>query len=185
MKVTERYLHGVLEIALDPRVDERGFFMRTYDQEILKRLGVDRPWVQENHACSLRRGTVRGLHFQLPPQSEAKLVRVIRGKIYDVFVDLRKKSPTFGKWDAIELSEDDPKMLLIPRGFAHGYCALSDMAEIIYKVDSIYMPALERGIRWNDPNLGVPWPVDKAILSPKDQLLPTFRELQAQLPEDF
>lgn len=185
MTVTERYLPGVLEIALSPRADERGFFMRTYDQEVLKRSGVDCMWVQENHARSLRRGVVRGLHFQLPPRSETKLIRVIRGKIYDVFVDLRKKSLTFGKWAAIELSENDHKMLLIPRGFAHGYCTLSDTAEIIYKVDSVYEPTLERGVRWNDSDLGISWPVDKAILSSKDQSLPSFQEIQSQLPEDF
>lgn len=185
MTITERALQGVFEVTLVPRADERGFFMRTYDQQILKEAGVDRSWVQENHARSLKKGTVRGLHFQLPPQSESKLIRVIRGRVYDAFVDLRKDSSTFGKWDAVELSEDAPKILLIPRGFAHGYCALSDMAEMIYKVDSVYSPELERGIRWNDPDLGIPWPVEKAIVSEKDRRLPSFRELEKLLPEVF
>jgi dTDP-4-dehydrorhamnose 3,5-epimerase len=185
MIVTERKMKGVLEIALAPRKDDRGFFMRTYDRGILARAGADRVWVQENHARTLRRGTVRGLHFQLPPHAETKLLRAVRGKVLDVFVDLRKGSETFGEWDAVELSEDDPKMLLIPRGFAHGYCALTDMAEILYKVDSQYAPAAERGIRWDDPDLAIAWPSGDVILSPKDRDLPFFKDIQGMLPEEF
>ncbi|MDE2027234.1 MAG: dTDP-4-dehydrorhamnose 3,5-epimerase [Candidatus Omnitrophica bacterium] len=185
MIVTEGCFQGVWEIKLAPRGDDRGFFMRTYDREILERSGIQCSWVQENHARSFKKGTLRGLHFQLPPHAEAKLVRVIKGKIYDVFVDLRKTSATFGKWGAVELSEDDPKMLLIPRGFAHGYCVLSDMTEIIYKVDSYYTPTLERGIRWDDPGLGISWPVDNPILSQKDRSLPTLKEIVPELPEIF
>jgi dTDP-4-dehydrorhamnose 3,5-epimerase len=185
MNFFEHSVNGVFEISLAPWKDERGFFMRTYDQEIFERAGLDRKWVQDNHARTLKKGVLRGLHFQLSPCSETKLIRVTRGKIYDVFVDLRNNSETFGQWDAIELSEDTPKMLLIPRGFAHGYCVLSDMTEIIYKVDSPYAPDLERGIRWNDAEIGVSWPVDNPVLSSKDKTLPCFQDIKKQLPESF
>lgn len=169
MNIEERSMAGVLEITLRPHQDDRGFFMRTADRELFKPFGLDRDWVQENHARSLKKGIVRGLHFQFPPHAETKLVRCVRGAVLDVFVDLRKGSPTFGTWDSIELTEDNFKMICIPRGFAHGYCTLSDISDVLYKVDNWYTPQAEGGILWNDPDLAVQWPVAEPELSPKDR----------------
>jgi len=154
---------------LQPHGDERGFFMRTADLGIFKQHGLDRDWVQENHARSLQKGIVRGLHFQFPPHAETKLVRCVRGAVLDVFVDLRKGSSTFGMWDSIELSEDNNKMICIPRGFAHGYCTLSEKSDVLYKVDNCYAPEAEGGILWNDGDLKIDWPANEPVLSPKDR----------------
>ena len=159
---------GVFEITQKPVLDSRGFFMRAYDVNIMKDYGIYREWVQENHSKTLKKNTIRGLHFQLPPFSETKLVRCIRGKILDVFVDLRKDSKTFGQWGAVELSEDNYKMLYIPRGFAHGFCTLTDDCEVYYKVDNFYSPEHEVGIAWNDETLKINWPTQEPIVSEKD-----------------
>lgn len=169
MKIEERALSGVLEITLKPHRDDRGFFMRTADRELFKQFGLDRDWVQENHARSLKKGIVRGLHFQFPPHAETKLVRCVRGAVLDVFVDLRKGSPFFGTWDSIQLTEDNDKMICIPRGFAHGYCTLTDVSDVLYKVDNSYAPQAEGGILWNDPDLAIDWPETEPDLSPKDR----------------
>jgi len=168
MQILEQELKGVFEITLSPYIDERGFFMRTFDDKTFKEAGLNFNWVQENHSRTLKKGTIRGLHFQFPPFAETKLIRCIRGKILDVFVDLRKDSPTFGQWDSVELTEDNFKMVLIPRGFAHGFCTLSDDCEIVYKVDNYYSPQNECGIIWNDPDLNIEWSAAKPILSEKD-----------------
>ena len=128
-------------------------------------------------AYSKGRGVIRGLHFQKPPHAETKLVRAVVGAIWDVFVDLRKASPTFGKWDAIELSATNPKAVYVPKGFAHGYCTLTDGVIVAYKVDAPYKPKAEGGLRWSDPALGIPWPVDAPIISDKDRSHPTLDEL--------
>ncbi|MBK6620325.1 MAG: dTDP-4-dehydrorhamnose 3,5-epimerase [Saprospirales bacterium] len=176
MEIQERKLAGVFEISLSPIQDERGFFMRTYDEALFRQAGIDRAWKQENHSRSERAGTVRGLHFQFPPFAESKLVRCVRGAILDVFVDLRLNSPTFGQWDGLELSESNRKMVLIPRGFAHGFCTLSPESEVLYKVDNTYNREHEGGLLWNDPDLGIEWPVSSAILSEKDSRNMTFRQ---------
>jgi dTDP-4-dehydrorhamnose 3,5-epimerase len=177
MIITERSLRGVFEIQLEPKEDVRGFFMRVYDDEIFKKHGIQKHWVQENHSLSVKKSTVRGFHFQLPPATETKLVRVISGAIYDVFVDLRKNSPTFGRWDSIILSEENKKMLFIPRGFAHGMCTLTNNSAMYYKVDNYYTPEKEFCIRWNDPQLGVKWPIDGApIISEKDAKAKSFKD---------
>ena len=168
MTITERKLKGVFEITLEPRNDNRGFFMRVFDLNIFKEHGLDRPWVQENHSRSEQKNVIRGLHFQLPPFAETKLVRCIRGSFLDVFVDLRKNSPTFGQWDSIELSEDNKKIVFIPKGFAHGLCTLTDISEALYKVDSIYSPQHECGILWNDEKLKINWTTLDPVLSEKD-----------------
>lgn len=168
MEIKERKIKGVYEILLRPHLDDRGFFMRTFDVNLFSMVGLNRNWVQENHSRSEKKGVVRGLHLQLPPFSETKLVRCIYGSVLDVFVDLRKGSDTFGKWDSIELSAENKKMIYIPRGFAHGFCTLTDISEILYKVDNYYNKELELGILWNDPVLGIEWPVQKALLSEKD-----------------
>ena len=177
MIIKERKIQGVFEIQLEPKEDHRGFFMRVYDQEIYKKHGIHRDWVQENHSLSVQKGTLRGFHFQLPPAAETKLVRVISGEIYDVFVDLRKGSPTFGKWDSIILSEKNKKMLYIPRGFAHGMCTLKENSAMYYKVDNYYTPEKEFCIKWDDPQLGVKWPLkEEPIISEKDSKAKSFKE---------
>lgn len=169
MEIKELELKDVFEIRLKPHEDERGFFMRVFDENIFNLHKLNYKWVQENQARSIRRGIIRGLHLQLPPYSETKLIRCIKGSIFDVFVDLRKGSKTFGKWGSIELSEENKKMILIPRGFAHGYCTLTDITEVLYKVDNYYARDYEVGILWNDPELMIDWPVNEPILSEKDK----------------
>lgn len=181
MKIIERRLKGVFEITLEPHNDERGFFMRTFDQKLFKDAGVDRDWVQENHARSEKKNIIRGLHFQYPPYSETKLVRVVSGSILDVFVDIRKNSETFGLWDSIILSDENKKMVLIPRGFAHGYHTLTEVSEVLYKVDNYYIPEYEGGIIWNDKDLNIDWELgnDKSpILSEKDSKNVTFNDFK-------
>lgn len=169
MKVIKGNIEGVLIIELNPFKDERGFFLRTYDHNFYREYGINTNWVQENHSKTLKKGTIRGLHFQLPPFAETKLVRCIKGEIQDVFVDLRKNSNTFGKWDSEILSEDNFKCLLIPKGFAHGFCTLTDNCEVLYKVDNYYSPEKERGIIWNDSDIGIKWEIENPILSEKDK----------------
>jgi len=175
MEIRELKFKGVFEITPRPRRDDRGFFMRTYDQDIFSRYGLNRPWVQENHSRSKEKGIVRGLHFQFPPFAETKLVRCARGSIFDVIVDLRKGSPTFGRWESLELSEDNNKMVLIPQGCAHGFCTLSEVCDVLYKHDNRYNPEFEDGIIWNDKDIGIQWPVRNPILSRRDQGFQTLR----------
>jgi len=164
-------------ILIKPRVfsDERGFFMETYKKLDFEKAGITGEFVQDNHSCS-RYGVLRGLHFQREPYAQAKIVRVVRGVIYDVAVDLRKNSPTFGKWVGVILSEHNKWQLYVPRGFAHGFVVLSEVADVVYKVDNIYAPDNEGGIIWNDPELSIDWPVDEPIVSEKDGRWPTLRE---------
>lgn len=177
MEIKERKLAGVFEIQLAPLTDERGFFMRTFDAAIFREAGLERPWAQENHSRSERQGTIRGLHFQFPPYAETKMVRCIRGAVFDVFVDLRKGSPTFGQWDGLELSETNKKMIFIPRGFAHGFCTLTPESEVVYKVDNVYNREHEGGLLWSDPAIGIQWPIEgQPILSEKDGRNMTLRQ---------
>jgi dTDP-4-dehydrorhamnose 3,5-epimerase len=178
MEIKERKLKGVFEISLQPYLDSRGFFMRTFDSNIFKNAGIDRKWVQENHSRSEQIGTIRGLHFQLPPFSETKLLRCIHGAVLDVFVDLRKESSTFGQWDCIELSAEEKNMIFIPQGFAHGFCTLSEESEVLYKVDNFYSKEAERGLLWNDEELKIMWPTQKPFLSEKDKLNMTFNDFR-------
>ncbi|MFC1488305.1 dTDP-4-dehydrorhamnose 3,5-epimerase [Thermodesulfobacteriota bacterium] len=176
MKITPLKLEGTFAISLKPMEDERGYFMRTYDESIFKNHGLNLAWVQENQSLSKHKGIIRGLHFQKPPHSETKLVRVAKGAILDVFMDLRKGSKTYGKWDAIELSEENQQMVYIPKGFAHGFCTLSEESLVLYKVDNFYTPEAEGGLRWNDNTLGIDWPVKDPLVSPKDQKLGLFKD---------
>ncbi len=176
MQFTQRKLTGVWEIQLAPIQDERGFFMRAYDTGLFEQAGLHRQWMQENHSRSERAGIIRGLHFQFPPFAETKLVRCIRGAVLDVFVDLRLGSPTFGQWDALELSETNKKLIFIPRGFAHGFCTLTEESEVLYKVDNVYNREHEGGLLWSDPEIGIDWPVQTPVLSEKDGRNMTFRE---------
>lgn len=169
MKFSERKLKGLYEVTPHPHMDSRGFFMRTFDAGLFKDAGLHRDWVQENHSRSERLHIIRGLHFQLPPHAETKLIRCIEGAVLDVVVDLRTDSETYGQWDSIVLSAENKKMFFIPRGFAHGFCTLSEVSEVVYKVDNFYTPAAERGLMWNDTDLKIDWPVSEAFVSEKDQ----------------
>jgi dTDP-4-dehydrorhamnose 3,5-epimerase len=177
MKITPRKLAGTFEIALEARADARGYFMRWYDRALFERAGLPVEWVQANESAS-RRGVVRGLHFQRAPHAETKLVRAISGTVFDVFVDLRAASPTFGQWDALELSAARKNAILIPKGFAHGFCATSEEAVVSYLVDSAYAPEAEGGLAWDDPALAIAWPLrGDAIVSEKDRAWPTLSRL--------
>lgn len=166
-------------ILVEPVVfgDERGFFMETYKASDFKTNGIPFDFVQDNHSKS-QKGVLRGLHYQLNPKAQGKLVRCVRGKIWDVAVDIRKGSPWFGKWVAVELSEVNKLMLWIPPGFAHGFVALKDNTEVIYKVTAEYAPELDRGILWCDPELGIDWPIKEPILSEKDAKLPRLKDAE-------
>ncbi|OGZ65380.1 MAG: dTDP-4-dehydrorhamnose 3,5-epimerase [Candidatus Staskawiczbacteria bacterium RIFCSPHIGHO2_02_FULL_43_16] len=177
MTIKELAINGVFEIQLEAKEDFRGFFMRTYEDAAFAKYGLNKNWVQEYHNLSLKKGTIRGLHFQLPPYSEAKLVRCIAGSTLDVFVDLRKDSPTFGKYGSITLSADNKKMLFIPPGFAHALCALEDNTMVICKLDKAYAPESECQIRWNDSDLNIDWHIEsQPIVSEKDANATSFKE---------
>jgi dTDP-4-dehydrorhamnose 3,5-epimerase len=169
VEIKRRKLDGTYEITLLPVWDERGYFARTFDRHVFERAGLGRDWVEENQSLSRRRNTIRGLHVQLPPHSETKLVRCTRGAILDVFLDLRKGSSTFGRWDCIELAAETHNMVFIPRGFAHGFCTLTDECIVQYKTDNSYNALSECGILWNDPDLNIPWPTDRPVISSKDR----------------
>lgn len=164
-----------------PRIhrDHRGFFSETYNKASLTALGDNLDFVQDNHSLSVERGVVRGLHFQIPPFAQDKLVRVIRGSVYDVAVDIRRGSPTYGKHVARVISAEDWNQFLVPVGFAHGFCTLEANTEVIYKVTNYYSPEHDRGVLWNDPDLGIVWPIieAEAILSDKDKKQPRLKEL--------
>jgi dTDP-4-dehydrorhamnose 3,5-epimerase len=166
---------------IEPQVhrDERGFFLESYSARVFADHGIGATFVQDNHALSTARGVLRGLHFQAPPHGQSKLIRVLHGAITDVIVDLRTKSPTYGAWEQIVLSDENFRMLYIPAGFAHGYCTLVENTEIHYKVDAFYAPASEGGIRWNDPELGIDWPTAAPLISAKDGLLQLLRDLKS------
>ena len=167
---------------IEPRVlaDGRGFFFESFRQDRYRAAGIDAEFVQDNHSRSVR-GTIRALHFQIDP-GQPKLVRVARGRAWDVVVDIRRNSPNFGEWEAFELDDERNLQLYIPIGFAHGFCALSDVVDFVYKVGSYYDPATERGIAWDDPRLGIAWPTDRPIVSERDRHNPTLAQVTDQLP---
>ena len=172
MEVSQTGIPGL--VVVTPKVfgDHRGFFLETYSLAAFAAAGLEYHFVQDNHARSGPRGVLRGLHFQLPPAAQAKLVWVTRGAVFDVVVDLRVGSPTYKKWFGVELSETNFKRLMVPRGFAHGYVTLTEDAEFMYKVDAPYTPEKDAGIAWNDPDIGVSWPVADPVLSAKDAVQP-------------
>ena len=155
--------------------DARGFFLETWHADRYAEAGIDQPFVQDNHSVS-KKGVLRGLHYQVN-SGQDKLVRVTKGEIFDVAVDIRKQSPTYGKWWGLSLSETNNLQLYIPVGFAHGFCVLSESAEVLYKCSDYYSPEDERGILWNDPDLAIDWPIKDPILSEKDAVYPLFSEL--------
>jgi dTDP-4-dehydrorhamnose 3,5-epimerase len=181
VKVLETNLDGVL--LLEPRVfrDQRGWFMETYRTQRYADIGIPGPFVQDNVSWSTR-GILRGLHYQLR-KPQGKLVMVVKGTVYDVAVDIRRGSPTFGRWYGAELSDENLCQLYIPPGFAHGFCVLSEEAGFLYKCTEAYAPEDERGIVWNDPELAIPWPVKEPILSPKDRAYKTLAEMTLDLPQ--
>jgi dTDP-4-dehydrorhamnose 3,5-epimerase len=176
----ETKLDGV--VLLEPEVhgDERGFMVETYSRDAWAELGVGVEFVQQNHSRSSR-GTLRGLHFQTEP-GQAKLVRCPRGRVFDVAVDLRRDSPTFGQWEGYELDDVTHRQLFVPVGFGHGFAVLSDEADVAYQLSSVYDPATESGIAWDDPGVAVEWPVDDPLLSERDKQAPTLAEVADSLP---
>lgn len=180
MQVRHLGLDGVFEISPRKFGDERGFFSETYNARSFAEAGIDLTFVQDNHSYSAAKGVVRGLHYQLPPFAQDKLVRVTRGAILDVAVDIRKSSPNFGKWVALEVSADKWNQILVPKGFAHGFITLSENTEVIYKVTDYYSPEHDRSIRFDDPAIGIDWPVPSSgvQLSDKDQKAPLFADAE-------
>ena len=176
MKITKTKLDGVVIIEPDVFGDNRGFFMESWNKKKMEEAGLDYDFVQDNHSKSTVKGTLRGIHFQKGNKAQAKLVRCVKGAVLDVAVDLRKNSPTFKQWIGVELSEENKKQLLIPRGFGHGFVTLTDDVEFLYKADNYYAPEADAGIRWNDPEIGVEWGVINPILSEKDKKNPFFYE---------
>src|SRR5688572_7590607 len=170
LKVTATALPEVL--LIEPRVfqDDRGFFLETYNESRFAEHGIPQRFVQDNHSRSAR-NVLRGLHFQ-EPNPQGKLLRVVRGAVFDVAVDIRKGSPTFGKWFGVELSEENQRMLWVPEGFAHGFWVLRDDTDVLYKCTALYQPAAEQSILWNDPEIGIAWPEGDPILSAKDAAAP-------------
>lgn len=179
MEWQEQPLGGLRLIRPDVFEDHRGFFCETYNRSALAQAGIEADFVQDNHSMSRSTGVVRGLHFQIPPVAQGKLIRVLKGAIWDVAVDIRAGSPTFGQHSACELSARNHQQLWIPPGFAHGFCTLWPNTEVFYKVDAFYSPEHERGLAWNDEALGITWPVDTkdVTLSEKDKNWPALAEL--------
>lgn len=181
MDVSKLGLPGLL--LLKPRrfADGRGYFVETYNERTVAGAGITASFVQDNQSYSASRGTIRGLHFQLPPAAQAKLVRAAQGSLYDVAVDLRAGSPTYGRWTGATLTADGGEQLFLPRGFAHGFCTLEPDTVVAYKVDDFYAPASDSGLIWNDPTLAIDWPVgpDEVVLSDRDLKLGRFAEFQS------
>ena len=176
MKVTKTKLEGV--VIVEPRVfgDHRGFFMESWSKKKFEEAGLFYDFVQDNHSSSTVKGTLRGIHFQRGDKAQAKLVRCARGAVLDVAVDLRPASPTYKQWVAVELSAENKKQLMIPRGFGHGFVTLTDDVEFLYKADNFYAPEADGGIRWNDPELAIDWGTDAPILSDKDANAPFLKD---------
>jgi len=180
VRVVKTELPGVLVIEPEVHADGRGFFLETYHAARYSEHGIDGPFVQDNHSRSTG-GTLRGLHLQVR-RPQGKLVRVIEGEIFDVAVDVRRGSPTFGRWVAVSLSADNFRQCYIPEGFAHGFCVVTPIAQVEYKCTDLYDPDSEIGIAWNDPALAIPWPVRDPILSNRDRCHPTLAEVAERLP---
>ncbi|MEK3985230.1 dTDP-4-dehydrorhamnose 3,5-epimerase [Paenibacillus sp. FSL K6-3166] len=176
MKFTPTELEGVL--IVEPAVfgDHRGWFMETFSEAKFQEQGLQLEFVQDNQSFSATKGTLRGLHYQINPKAQTKLVRCTKGAILDVALDIRRGSPSYGKWFGIELTADNKKQLLIPKGFAHGFMTLTDDVEVQYKCDELYAPECDGGILWNDPEIGIEWPIDiEPVLSAKDERAPLLK----------
>jgi len=174
MKFHKLPIQGAYLIGLEKRGDERGFFARVFCRDEFAEQGLITDFVQVNSSLSADKGTLRGMHYQLAPHAETKVVRCIRGAFFDVILDLRPDSPTFGQRHGEELSAENRRMMYVPKGFAHGFITLTDCAEVLYFVDNFYVPNAERGIRWNDPKFGIEWPMPPTVLSERDAGHPDF-----------
>ena len=181
MRIEESSIPAVKVLKPKKHGDHRGFFSEVYNKQALARAGIDIEFVQDNHSLSAEKGTVRGLHFQTPPFAQDKLVRVVRGAVFDVAVDLRRSSATYGRHVSAVLSAEAWNQILVPAGFAHGFMTLEPDTEVIYKVSGYYAPDHDKGLLWNDPALGIEWPIPEteAILSDKDRRQPRLAELEA------
>jgi dTDP-4-dehydrorhamnose 3,5-epimerase len=181
MQIISTPIPEVKEVRPVRHRDRRGFFSEIFRENVLREHGIDVPFVQENHSLSVDRGVVRGLHFQIPPEGQAKLVRAAAGSLIDVAVDIRRGSPTYGKHVAVVLTAAEGNQLFVPVGFAHGFCTLEPNTELVYKVSSYYSAACDRGLMWNDPALGIDWPISEAeaVLSDKDRRQPALADLPA------
>jgi dTDP-4-dehydrorhamnose 3,5-epimerase len=174
MIFTETKLQKAFILEIKKIEDERGFFGRSWCRNELEEHGLNSNIAQANTSFSFKKATLRGMHYQVHPNEETKLIRCVRGAIFDVIIDLRPDSPTFKKWIGVELTSDNYKMLYIPEGFAHGFVTLTDNVEVYYNVTAFYTPGAERGIRWNDPQFGIEWPITPAVITEKDQNHPDF-----------
>jgi dTDP-4-dehydrorhamnose 3,5-epimerase len=172
MKFVEAPLAGAYVIELEPFLDERGLFARTFCQKEFATIGFHKQIVQINHSVTSQKGAIRGMHYQLSPACETKIIRCVQGKVFDVMVDLMAGSPTFMQWHGVELSKDNLRMVYIPEGFAHGFQTLTDNAELIYLSSAFYSPESESGLRFDDPALAIKWPLPVSVISPKDQSCP-------------
>lgn len=178
MKLIQTKIDGVVILESTVHSDNRGFFTESYNRKIMIEHGLNYDFVQDNHSLSVEAGTLRGLHYQAAPMAQAKLVQVVTGAIYDVAVDIRKDSATFGEWISVILTGENHCQLLIPRGLAHGFCTLVQNTHVIYKVDQFYSGEHDKGIAWDDPDLGIVWPFRNVVLSDKDKRHPRLKELQ-------
>lgn len=176
MEIRETKLRGVYVITPQIFGDRRGWFMESWSRRRLEETGIQADFVQDNHSFSEVRGTLRGLHYQLNPMSQAKLLRCTRGEIFDVAVDIRRGSPQYARWIGVRLSEKNKRQLFIPRGFAHGFVTLADNTEVQYKADNYYAPECDGNIRWDDPAIGIAWPMEPVILSEKDRRAPLLTQ---------
>jgi dTDP-4-dehydrorhamnose 3,5-epimerase len=176
LRFSKTALPGVWLIDLELRDDERGFLARTFCEREFREQGLNTHWPQCNLTLTRKRGMIRGMHYQAEPKSETKLIRCAVGAVHDVLVDVRRGSPTFGRWEAFELTGVNHRMLYAPGGFAHGFQCLSDNSEMFYQMSEFYFPELSRGFRWNDPAVGIRWPLADATLSPRDKSLPLLSE---------
>jgi len=177
MKFLPARLSGIWIIDLELRADDRGFLARTYCEREFSLHGLNTRWPQCNLTLTKERGMIRGMHFQAEPQPEIKLIRCAAGAIFDVVVDVRRESKTFGQWESFELTAENRRTLYVPGGFAHGFQCLVKNCEVFYQMSEVYVPELARGIRWNDPQVDVRWPIENPILSERDRNLPLFSEL--------
>ncbi len=167
-------LPGAYIIDLEKKGDDRGFFARVFCKQEFKQHELETEFVQINNSLSAKKGTLRGMHYQLDPHAEVKVVRCIKGRLWDVILDIRPNSPTFGQWFGAELSAENRRMMYVPKGFAHGFITLEDDTEAFYLVSAYYAPEFERGIRWNDPKFNIQWPIEPQVISDKDRNHPDF-----------
>lgn len=178
MDVHQTKLEGVYLLEPNVFADDRGYFVETFNHDVYEEAGVHSAFLQDNQSLSKQAGTLRGLHYQLAPDAQLKVVRCVTGAIFDVAVDIRTDSPTYKQWVGVILSEHNQRQLVVPKGFAHGFCTLVDQTIVAYKVDQLYSPLNDRGIRWNDPEIAIDWPCSQPILSKKDRAHPLLHKAE-------